>query len=144
MLERLLKVNGIGSWHGIRAVVPAMEASGGGAIVNISSLAGMRAYPNLGSYSASKWAVRGITKVAARELGPLGIRVNSVHPGGIAETGMYSAPTDAAAYERQYRGHPLGRPGGVDEVSGVVVYLLSDLSSYVTGYEHVVDGGSNV
>ncbi len=143
-LERVLRVNVVGSWHGIRAVIEPMRAVGGGSIVNISSLAGMRGFVNLGSYSASKWAVRGITKVAARELGPDNIRVNSIHPGGIAETGMYSPPADETAYERHYRGHPLGRPGQPDEVSGVVTYLLSDLSSYVTGYEHMVDGGSNV
>lgn len=142
-LERVLRVNVIGTWHGIRAVIPAMRAAGGGSIVNISSLAGMKGFVHLGSYGASKWAVRGLTKTAARELGEDRIRVNSVHPGTIDGTGMFSAPTDPAAYDALYRTMPLHRPGAPEEVSGVVVYLLSDLSSYVTGAEHLVDGGSN-
>ena len=142
-LERVLRVNVIGTWHGIRAVIEPMRAAGGGSIVNISSLAGMKGFVHLGSYGASKWAVRGLTKTAARELGADAIRVNSVHPGTIDGTGMFSAPTDPAAYDALYRTMPLHRPGVADEVSGVVVYLLSDLSSYVTGAEHLVDGGSN-
>lgn len=142
-LERVLRVNVVGTWNGIRAVLPAMRAAGGGSIVNISSLAGMKGFVHLGSYGASKWAVRGLTKTAARELGADRIRVNSVHPGTIDGTGMFSAPSDPAAYDALYRTMPLHRPGVADEVSGVVVYLLSDLSSYVTGAEHLVDGGSN-
>lgn len=142
-LERVLRVNVIGTWHGIRAVIAPLRAAGGGSIVNISSLAGMKGFVHLGSYGASKWAVRGLTKTAARELGADAIRVNSVHPGTIDGTGMFSAPTDPAAYDALYRAMPLHRPGIADEVSGVVVYLLSDLSSYVTGAEHLVDGGSS-
>lgn len=140
-VERALDVNAIGTWHGIRAVLPAMRAAGGGSIVNISSTAGMKAFPRLSAYSMSKWAVRGLTKVAAHELGADGIRVNSVHPGTIDGTGMFAAPADKAAYDALYRGVPLPRPGVADEVSSVVVFLLSDTSSYVTGSEHVVDGG---
>ena len=142
-MERAFQVNVIGTWHGMRAVLEPMRATGGGSIVNISSLAGMRGFSRLGAYSASKWAVRGLTKVAAREFGDDNIRVNSVHPGTIDGTGMFSAPTDQEAYDRLYKPMPLHRPGLPEEVSGVVIYLLSDLSSYVSGVEHVVDGGSN-
>jgi 3alpha(or 20beta)-hydroxysteroid dehydrogenase len=141
VVERVFRVNVLGTWHGIRAVAPAMRASGGGSIVNLSSLAGLKGIEGLSTYGMSKWAVRGLTKYAARELGPSNIRVNSVHPGGIDNTGMFSAPTGEDA-ERFYRQHPLRRAGQPSEVSGVVIHLLSDQSSYVTGCEHTVDGGS--
>jgi 3alpha(or 20beta)-hydroxysteroid dehydrogenase len=140
-VERVFRVNVMGTWHGIRAVAPVMRAGGGGSIVNISSLAGMRGYEGLNTYGMSKWAVRGLTKTAARELGPAGIRVNSVHPGGIDRTGMFTAPEGEAA-DRFYATHPLRRAGQPEEVTGVVIHLLSEQSSYVTGMEHVVDGGS--
>ena len=139
---RVLRINLIGTWLGIRAAVPALRAAGGGSIVNISSLAGMRGYEGLSTYGMSKWAVRGLTHTAARELGPDRIRVNSVHPGTIENTGMFTTPTDPEAYDRLYKVMPLRRPGTSAEVSGVVIHLLSDQSSFVSGTEHVVDGGS--
>jgi 3alpha(or 20beta)-hydroxysteroid dehydrogenase len=141
-LERVLRINLIGTWLGIRAVVPALRAAGGGSIVNISSLAGMRGYEGLSTYGMSKWAVRGLTHTAARELGPDRIRVNSVHPGTIENTGMFTTPSDPETYDRLYKVMPLRRPGTSAEVSGVVIHLLSDQSSFVSGTEHVVDGGS--
>jgi len=140
----LFDVNVVGTWWGIKKAIAPLRRAGGGAIVNLSSIAGMRGIPGHGAYGASKWAVRGLTKVAAEELGPYNIRVNSVHPGGIEGTGMFTAPSDAAVAERMNRGIPLRRPGDVREVSGLVVYLVSDASTYITGHEHVVDGGAIV
>jgi 3alpha(or 20beta)-hydroxysteroid dehydrogenase len=140
--ERTLRVNLFGTWWGIKTVIDPMRQSGGGSIVNISSTAGLTGMAGFTSYGSSKWAVRGLTKSAANDLGPDGIRVNSVHPGGIAETGMY--PTPATDSERAARlGRiALRRAGTVDEVSALVAFLLSDASSYITGVEHVIDGGS--
>ena len=104
-----------------------------------ASIAGTNGIPEHGSYGASKWAVRGLTKVAAHELGHDGIRVNSVHPGGIRGTGMFQVPEDEI--ERNFRTQPLPRAGEREEVSRLLVFLASDASSYITGHEHVVDGG---
>ena len=144
VFERTWRVNTLGTWLGIKTAIPALRASGGGSIVNVSSTAGMRGLHGFGSYGASKWAVRGLTKVAARELGPDQIRVNSIHPGGVDRTGMFDAPTDPDHFRRFYRDHPLGRPGVPDDISSLVVFLLSDGSSWITGNEHVIDGGSIV
>jgi 3alpha(or 20beta)-hydroxysteroid dehydrogenase len=140
--ERLYRVNVMGTWLGIQAVIAPMREAGGGSIVNISSLAGLFGIPGMAAYGTSKWAVRGLTKYAAQDLGPSGIRVNSVHPGAIAETGMYTPVADADG--RPHPGTPLGRTGRVDEVSSLVVFLLSDQSSYITGVEHTIDGGSAI
>jgi 3alpha(or 20beta)-hydroxysteroid dehydrogenase len=138
--ERILRVNLIGAFLGMQVVIPAMRARGGGAIVNISSTAGMRGYFGHGAYGASKWGLRGLTKVAAVELGPDHIRVNSVHPGPIRTDMM---PQDEASLER-FRSHPLGRHGEPEEVSELVIFLASEASSFVTGTEHVIDGGSTI
>jgi 3alpha(or 20beta)-hydroxysteroid dehydrogenase len=137
--QKIVEVNLYGTWHGMRAVLPTMRAAGGGSIVNISSAAGMKGYPGHGSYGASKWAVRGLSKTAAREFGPSGIRVNTVHPGPI-RTDMLP---EASRAEGTFSTLPLGRAGEVDEVANLVLFLASDESSYITGTEHVVDGGSN-
>ncbi len=138
--ERFLRINLVGAFLGIQAVLPAMRARGGGSIVNISSTAGMKGYPGHGAYGASKWGLRGLSKVAAVELGADHIRVNSVHPGPI-RTGMM--PQDEASMER-FRGHPLGRHGEPEEVSQLVLFLASDEASFITGTEHVIDGGSTI
>jgi 3alpha(or 20beta)-hydroxysteroid dehydrogenase len=137
--QKIIAVNLYGPWHGMRAALPAMRAAGGGSIVNISSMAGMKGYPGHGSYGASKWAVRGLTKTAAREFGHDGIRVNSVHPGAIA-TDMLPEGSRA---EGTFGALPIGRAGEADEVARLVLFLASDESSYITGTEHVIDGGSN-
>ena len=142
--ERVVKVNLIGTWLGIKKAIAPMRAADGGSIVNKSSIAGMRGIPYHGSYGASKWGVRGLTKVAAYELGPDRIRVNSVHPGAIEGTGMYTAPDDAAEHDAILEAIPMRRAGTRDEVASLVVFLASDASSYITGTEHVVDGGRSI
>jgi 3alpha(or 20beta)-hydroxysteroid dehydrogenase len=141
-LRQMLEINVVGTWWGVRKVAVPMRETGGGSIVNISSIAGTRGLPEHSSYGASKWAVRGLTKVAAVELGGFGIRVNSVHPGAVKGTGMFLLPESEHA--EMFKTQPIPRPGRREEISGVVIYLLSDLSSYVTGQEHVADGGRTV
>jgi len=141
-LRKMLEVNVIGTFHGMQKVVPAMRESGGGSIVNLSSIAGTRGIPEHGSYGASKWAVRGLSKVAAAEFGQWNIRVNTIHPGAIEGTGMFLIPE--AEFEELFAEQPLRRPGRREEVSGLLIFLLSDQSSYVTGHEHVIDGGRTV
>jgi 3alpha(or 20beta)-hydroxysteroid dehydrogenase len=116
-----------------------MERAGGGSIVNISSTAGLRGSPNALAYCATKWALRGMTKAAAIDLAPRGIRVNSIHPGPI-ETEMvrvWSNETRAA----RLGAIPMGRIGTVEDVARAVLFLLSEESAYMTGAELAVDGG---
>jgi 3alpha(or 20beta)-hydroxysteroid dehydrogenase len=136
--ERVMRVNVTGVFLGIHTVAPAMSAAGGGSIVNISSTAGLQGLPFVAAYSTSKWAVRGMTKSAAIDLGHLGIRVNSVHPGGI-DTPMVSGMSNDAPF---YKRLPVSRMGRPDEVARAVLFLASDESSYTTGAELSVDGGA--
>ena len=133
--RRVVDVNLTGTFLGMRAAIPAMRAAGGGTIVNISSAAAMINNPAMGAYSASKWAVRGLTKTTALEVARDGIRINSVHPGPI-ETPMTSvAPPGYTAAQ------PIDRFGRPDEVARAVLFLSTDDSSYTTGAELLVDGG---
>jgi 3alpha(or 20beta)-hydroxysteroid dehydrogenase len=140
-LHRILDVNLVGAVLGMQAVVPALEARGGGSIVNISSLAAQSGFWGHGAYAAAKWGLRGVSRVAAVELGPLGIRVNSVYPGMI-DTAMLPSTGDPGTDAARTAHLPLGRVGLPDEVAETVLYLASDASSYVTGAEIVIDGGS--
>ncbi len=139
--DKVIAINQHGVFYGMRSVIPGMIAAGGGAIVNISSIAGLMAcfgFPNL-AYVASKFAVRGMTKATAAEYGKHGIRVNSIHPGFIL-TPMMVAATDengGGAAEMTM----LKRMGQSEEVSKLVVFLASEDSAFITGMEHVIDGG---
>jgi 3alpha(or 20beta)-hydroxysteroid dehydrogenase len=137
-VERVWRVNTLGPLLGIKAVAPAMRERGSGSIVNVSSYAGARGLPGHTAYGAAKWALRGISRTAAVELGPLGIRVNTVLPGPI-ETAMLPVPEEERP--TRFRRLPLGRAGTASEVAEVVCFLLSDAASYVSGAEVAVDGG---
>ena len=132
--QLVLDVNVTGTLLGIQAVVDPMIAAGGGSIVNISSIEGLRGSPWVHAYATSKWAVRGLTKSAALELAPNNIRVNSIHPGFIRTAMTAKLPQDALNI-------PLGRAGEPEDVSSFVLFLASDESSYATAAEFVVDGG---
>lgn len=135
----VLEVNLIGVFNGLQAVITPMRAAGGGSIVNISSAAGLMGLALTAGYGASKWGVRGLSKIAAVELSTDRIRVNSVHP-GMTYTPM-TAQVGITPGEGNYPNTPMGRVGEADEISGAVCYLLSGAASYVTGAEIAVDGG---
>jgi 3alpha(or 20beta)-hydroxysteroid dehydrogenase len=144
--RRVIDVNQVGVFLGMRAVVEAMTAAGGGSIVNISSIDGLVGMDHIISYVASKWAVRGMTKTAARELASRGIRVNSIHPGFVytylaVEDESHLAPTHALLDAHTARLAPMGRTGRPEEIARLALFLASDESSYSTGSEFVADGG---
>lgn len=133
------RINQLGVFLGMRAASDAMAKTGGGSIVNVSSNAGLNNVPGIFAYASSKWAVRGMTKLAASELASIGIRVNSIHP-GIIDTPMLgeNSPERLKAYEGMI---PMRRLGTPDEVARLVLFLASDAASYITGAEVTVDGG---
>ncbi|WP_068268825.1 glucose 1-dehydrogenase [Aldersonia kunmingensis] len=135
----VLEVNLVGVFNGMQAVIAPMRAAGGGSIVNISSAAGLMGLGLTAGYGASKWGVRGLSKIAAVELGTDRIRVNSVHP-GMTYTPM-TAELGIQMGEGNYPNTPMGRVGVPEEIAGAVGYLLSDDAAYVTGSEIAVDGG---
>jgi 3alpha(or 20beta)-hydroxysteroid dehydrogenase len=145
--RRVLEVNAVGCWLGMKSAIEPMKRAGGGSIVNISSIEGFTGAAGLSAYSASKFAVRGMTKAAAQELAAFGIRVNSVHPGGVL-TRMVLESSDARAADDRVgsaeafmKAMPLHRFAEPVEISRLVAYLASDESSYSTGSEFVADGG---
>jgi 3alpha(or 20beta)-hydroxysteroid dehydrogenase len=140
--ESVIRVNQIGTFLGLRTAVPAILASGGGSIVTVSSVGGVQGVAGLASYTSSKFAVRGLTRVAALELAAQGVRVNAVVPG----------PIDTAMMQPGFWGDvdlrpimaertPMGRVGRPEEVAELVCWLASDASSYCTGGEFAIDGG---
>lgn len=140
--RRIVDINQTACFLGMKAAVPSLRRAGGGSIINVSSVAGVSGPPLTVAYSASKWAVVGMTKVAAKELGPDGIRVNAIHP-GVIETAIFDELPEAVAgaLQQMVAATPLGRAGQPDEVSGLVVFLASDESCYITGASHIIDGG---
>lgn len=141
--ERVIRVNQIGTFLGMRAVVPGMVEAGVGSIVNTSSIEGLAAAPLLIAYTASKFAIRGMTKAAAMELGDKGIRVNSVHPGMIdtqmLPTALGGVTVDLSRIARRVA---MRRVGRAEEIANLILFLASDESSYCTGAEFVADGGA--
>ena len=136
--RRIVDINQVSVFLGIKTVIPAMQKAGGGSIVNISSMNGIVA--GAVGYTDTKFAVRGLTKAAAIECANYGIRVNSVHPGVIA-TPMVVQEDTKAAVEAFSKHIPLKRVAQPEEVSNLVLYLASDESSYSTGSEFIIDGG---
>lgn len=137
MLDLHLRVNVLGPMLGMQAVVPLMSGSGG-AVVNIASIAGLGGYPGAAAYSSSKWALLGLSRTAALELGQNGIRVNCICPGAV-DTQMISE--EARSGQGVVAGLPIPRAGRPEEASSMVAFLLSSASSYCTGQEFVIDGG---
>lgn len=147
MFDKVLDVNVKGVWLGMRHVVDALRLRGGGNIVNTASGAGVMATPTLVAYGASKHAVVGMTKTAAIEFAPAGIRVNAVCP-GVVNTRMIRSieemtiPEDPEEYTKMTNERvPLGRYAEPEEIAGLVAYLASDEAAYVTGASYIIDGG---
>ena len=140
--ERVLGINVIGTMMGVKHVIPALKANGKGVIVNISSVDGMRGCNGLVAYTASKWAVRGISKSYAFEFGPFGIRVVSIHPGGVnTEMGNPGNESVETVNDRSFRRVPLQRIGEPEEIARTTLFVCSDDASYISGAEIAVDGG---
>lgn len=140
--RRVIDINLHGVYLGMRAVAPVMKAVGRGSIVNISSIDGLVGVRGMTSYAGSKHAVTGMTRSAAIELGPHGIRVNSVHPGVIGSPMVHEAPAEVRErLDRLMAMQPISRMGTPEEVAALVLFLASDESSYCTGSAFVIDGG---
>jgi len=139
-VELMWRVNQMGVFLGMRAVVPTMKAHGGGSIINASSVEGLAGMAGCTGYAATKWAIRGMTKCAAMELGSRGIRVNSVHPGMI-DTPMTRVHGGDVAMEFGASKVPMRRVGHPEDIAPVYVFLASDESGYMNGAELAVDGG---
>jgi 3alpha(or 20beta)-hydroxysteroid dehydrogenase len=141
--ERVIKVNQVGTFLGMRAAIPALTEAKGGSIINVSSVEGLGGMAFLTAYTASKFAVRGMTKAAAMELGHLNIRVNSIHP-GVIDTQMVRDAAGGAEVDMTRVGKrvALRRCGQPEEIAHLQVFLASDESSYSTGAEFVADGGA--
>jgi 3alpha(or 20beta)-hydroxysteroid dehydrogenase len=137
---RVVGVNQLGVFLGMRAAIPAMTKAGRASIVNISSIEGIAGSPGMVAYTASKFAVRGMTKVAAIELAPLGIRANSIHPGGV-DTPLLTQGGGAELIAMVEQYIPMRRVATPEEIAALALFLASDESSYCTGTEFVADGG---
>lgn len=144
--RRVTEVNQTGVFLGMKSVIPAMKRVGHGSIINMSSIDGLVGSPRIISYIASKWAVRGMTKAVAMEMGPFSIRVNSIHPGHVVtelglSDGVDPSIITAMVEEHTARHAPMQRTGTPQEIAAMAVFLASNESSYCTGAEFVVDGG---
>lgn len=140
MFKKVFEINAVSTFLGMKAVIPSMKKNTKGSIVNISSISGLMGVPNQAAYVSSKYAIRGMTKSAAQEVGKDNIRVNSVHP-GVVKTPMIDSEAFKEAEEAVTAQMPLGRIQTSEELSNMVLFLLSDESNSSTGSEFVVDGG---
>lgn len=142
VFDKVLSVNLKGVWLGMKHEIPRILESGGGAIVNTASIAGLVGFPNAIAYTAAKHGVVGLTRAAALEYGKQGIRVNAVCPGVIA-TPMIDRATasDPRMLDALKAGHPIGRLGRPEEIANAVVWLCSSEASFVTGHALTIDGG---
>lgn len=142
--QHILDVNVTGQYLGIRAAIPSLRRAGGGSIVNIASMAANTGLAYLSPYVASKWAIRGLTRTAALEVGRDGIRVNSIHP-GVVDTPFITEPLrpGVAPTSDSYSAEPFAikRMAQPEEITEMLLYLTSDAASFVTGSEFVIDGG---
>jgi 3alpha(or 20beta)-hydroxysteroid dehydrogenase len=136
------RVNQLGPFLGMQAVIEPMRTAGGGSIINISSVSGLRGYGGVFAYSASKWALRGMTLTAASDLAPFNIRVNCVHPGAIESDMMRANPPEAI--EALQKTIPARRFGTADDIASVVLFLASDAAGYMTGAAIPVTGGMEI
>lgn len=139
-LERIFRINVTSALLGIQAVTAALKQRGGGAIVNIASAAGFRGMPGLTAYSTSKWALRGLTRCAAIDLAPHGIRVNCICPGVVDTPFTQVTPGFSASVSVP----PIGRIGVPDDIAPMVALLVSDQAGYATGAEIMIDGGRGI
>lgn len=147
MFDKVIAINVRGAWLGLREVLPHMYEAGSGSVINMSSVAGLRGSAGVLPYVTSKHAVTGMTKVAAIEAAAHGVRVNSVHPSPVNTRMMRSlesgfSPEDAeSAKSGLEQAIPLGRYGESDDIAGLVLFLASDESSFITGAQYRIDGG---
>ena len=133
--RRVLDIDLVGAFFGMRTALPSMRRAGGGVIVNVSSTAGLTGYAGIAAYVAAKWGLRGLTKAAALEFAPDGIRVCSVHPGPIR------TPMTAGVGDAGVAGQPIERFGEPEEVARMVLFIAAE-ATFSTGSEFVVDGGA--
>lgn len=138
--EKIIAINQTGTFLGMKSVLASMKKAGGGSIINISSIEGLTGAPMISAYTASKFAVTGLTKAAAGEFAPYGIRVNSVHP-GVIDTPMIHQEDVKDAVRAVIEATPLQRPAHPREISRMLVFLASEEASYSTGSAFVADGG---
>jgi 3alpha(or 20beta)-hydroxysteroid dehydrogenase len=139
-VRRAIDVNQIGPILGISHMLPLLRRSTAGSVVNMSSGSGMAGFANQTAYASTKWAVRGVSRCAAAELAPYGIRVNSVHPGPV-NTPMISRGVEGVDQNQLHASIPIPRWADPVEIARLVLFLASDASSYCTGSEFVIDGG---
>lgn len=138
---RVVSINQLGVFLGMKSVFSSLKANGGGSIINVSSIDGLQSKNSLVAYSATKWAVRGMSKAAAMEMGKFNIRVNTVHPGGIYTSMHGSEFMSQQDADKFYQHHALPRVGLPREVAALTAFLASDEATYSTGAEFIADGG---
>lgn len=141
VFRRLLDINLVGPYLGMKTVIPYMKNQGKGSIMNVSSVDGLRGSCGSGAYNASKWGLRGLTKAVAMEAGPFGVRVNSIHPGAVDTPMLNPGRNSPTTLHDLFPGIALSRVGNPSEVAAANLFLASDDASYITGAELAVDGG---